>query len=68
MGCGTSRRDDEIYAHFRRVFPGMNVAQLSEEKDLKSDGAKLLWRNFCADYSKGDIAVCAALAVSIQCR
>merc|ERR1712113_496520 len=39
--------DDEIYTAFRKEFPDMKVGLLDEMKDLKSDGMKKRWREFC---------------------
>ena len=39
--------DDEIYTAFRKEFPDMKVDLLDEMKDLKSDGMKKRWREFC---------------------
>jgi hypothetical protein len=43
--------DDGIYAHFRREFPDLNVASLTEDQ-LKSESAKLVWRRFCNEYNE----------------
>lgn len=43
--------DNEIYEHFRKVFPDIGVAKIRESQ-LKSDGAKVLWREFCNSYDK----------------
>mgnify|MGYP002389762321 FL=1 len=45
------RIDDDIYEHFRRVFPTFDIAAVTEAS-LKSPEAKELWRPFCDAYSK----------------
>lgn len=44
------RIDDEIYAHFRREFPKLQVAKFDEQA-LKSESAKVAWRRFCNEYT-----------------
>ena len=42
--------DNDIYAHFRRVFPDLAVAKVSDDV-LKAPAAKALWRTFCNQYN-----------------
>jgi len=41
--------DDEVYAHFRKVFPDLDVKDLDAKK-LKSTSMLVLWRPFCMSY------------------
>jgi len=41
--------DDDIYAKFRESFPDLKVGSL-KEADLKSEGAKKEWREFCEGF------------------
>ena len=41
--------DDDIYAHFRKMFPDLKINVVSDEI-LKSEAAKVKWREFCNAY------------------
>ncbi|XP_056288334.1 protein PBDC1 isoform X2 [Pseudoliparis swirei] len=41
-----TKLDDEIYSDFRGTFKDLDVKRLTTE-DLKSEGAKEVWRPFC---------------------
>ena len=45
--------DDDIYAKFRERFPDLKVGSL-KEADLKSEGAKKAWREFCEGFKHVD--------------
>lgn len=42
---GSRESDDTIYKDFKESFPGLNVVKFVED-DLKSDKAKVAWREF----------------------
>ena len=44
-----TKHDDQLYKHFREMFPDLNVVLVSEDK-LKSVEAKECWRGFCENY------------------
>eukprot|EP00697_Spironema_sp_BW2_P007937 gnl/Spiro4/22394_TR11033_c0_g1_i1.p1 gnl/Spiro4/22394_TR11033_c0_g1~~gnl/Spiro4/22394_TR11033_c0_g1_i1.p1 ORF type:complete len:179 (-),score=28.73 gnl/Spiro4/22394_TR11033_c0_g1_i1:53-589(-) len=44
-----TRLDDDIYGHFRRIFPSVRVDQLDQD-ELKNPEAKIVWREFCMEY------------------
>lgn len=44
-------KDDEIYKEFRKQFPDLPIAQVSEES-IKSPSAKEEWRKFCNEFEK----------------
>ncbi|XP_015597698.1 protein PBDC1 [Cephus cinctus] len=41
--------DDQIYKHFREVFPDLKVDHI-DENELKSPESKNKWRPFCEQY------------------
>ncbi|KAJ1913445.1 hypothetical protein H4219_005220 [Mycoemilia scoparia] len=41
--------DDEIYEHFKKMFPEIDVTELNE-KDFKTPEAKARWRPFINEY------------------
>jgi hypothetical protein len=38
--------DDEIYSDFRTSFPDMDVNELKEMEDFKTEAAKAKWRDW----------------------
>lgn len=46
-----TQMDDEVYKHFREVFPNLQLALLTNDtiKEPKAD-----WQNFCMHYEKED--------------
>ncbi|KAI8918726.1 putative polysaccharide biosynthesis protein [Entophlyctis helioformis] len=42
--------DEEIHAAFRFEFPDLNVGELREMEDFKTEAAKAKWRNFINQY------------------
>jgi hypothetical protein len=44
--------DDEIYEHFRRDFPEIDVSQTIDEDAMKSKEGKERWRKFIMAYEK----------------
>ena len=52
-----TRIDENIYSHFRKVFPraSLDVSVLTEDL-LKSEAAKSLWRPFCLSYDENTVA------------
>ena len=46
--------DDEIYQHFRNEFKDLNIYKLTDDI-LKSDVAKLQWREFCNKYDDNKV-------------
>jgi len=43
------RIDDEIYEDFKSTFPGFKIDNIDEE-EIKSEKAKVAWRNFIMKY------------------
>ncbi len=52
-----TKMDADIYAHFRREFPDLPVAIVTDDL-LKTPAAKLKWRTFCESYKAEPIKVC----------
>ncbi|XP_019644339.1 PREDICTED: protein PBDC1-like [Branchiostoma belcheri] len=50
----TGKMDEEIYTEFRKDFPDMQVASVTED-ELKSEAAKSKWRPFCNKF-EGKVA------------
>ncbi|XP_033757303.1 protein PBDC1-like [Pecten maximus] len=48
-----TKKDDEIYEHFRKTFPDMAV-DILQENELKTNDAKSIWRPFVQSY-EGEI-------------
>jgi len=48
---GSRESDDTIYKDFKESFPGLTVVKFVED-DLKSDKAKVAWREFCERYKE----------------
>ncbi|KAF2105496.1 putative polysaccharide biosynthesis protein [Lophiotrema nucula] len=49
-----TKRDDEIYSHFKTEFPDFDPAATINEDDMKSKEGKEKWRNFINEYENGD--------------
>lgn len=47
-----TKLDDEIYEHFKKEFPELDVADKLIEDDMKSKAGKEKWRNFIMQYEK----------------
>lgn len=46
-----TKLDDDLYTHFRKSFPNMNVTLFTQE-ELKTVEAKEQWRSFCDAYKE----------------
>lgn len=44
-----TRLDDEIYRHFKEVFPGFHLQKIDEER-IKAAEEKAKWSEFAAKY------------------
>lgn len=42
--------DDELYEHFKKEFPEMDVSKPLNESEMKSPKGKERWRNFMNQY------------------
>ncbi|KAJ1562810.1 polysaccharide biosynthesis domain containing protein 1 [Cladochytrium tenue] len=47
-----TKLDDEIYDDFRRHFPDLQVGELREMEDFKTESAKAKWRDWIMKYEK----------------
>lgn len=47
-----TRIDDEIYEHFQKDFPDMDVSQTIDEDKMKGKEGKERWRKFIMAYEK----------------
>ncbi|KAJ3067371.1 polysaccharide biosynthesis domain containing protein 1 [Podochytrium sp. JEL0797] len=45
-----TRYDDEIYVEFKAAFPEINVNELKEIEDFKTDAAKEKWREWVKKF------------------
>ncbi|PVU90329.1 hypothetical protein BB561_004917 [Smittium simulii] len=45
-----TQMDEDIYVDFRTEFPTLNIKNLNELEDFKSEAAKKKWRDFVAKY------------------
>jgi hypothetical protein len=44
--------DDEIYEHFKKDFPEIDITETIDENKMKSKEGKERWRNFMMAYEK----------------
>ncbi len=49
MFIGSLESDTKIYEHFKETFPDLSIGKLTES-DIKSEDAKLKWREFSDFY------------------
>lgn len=47
-----TKMDDEIYEHFKRDFPDLDVSGTINEDEMKSKAGKERWRKFALAYEK----------------
>ncbi|CAF9916311.1 MAG: hypothetical protein GOMPHAMPRED_000954 [Gomphillus americanus] len=47
-----TKMDDEIFEHFQKDFPDIDVSQTMDENKMKSKDGKERWRNFMMAYEK----------------
>ena len=47
-----TKLDNEIYEHFQKDFPEVDVSQVIDEDAMKSKAGKERWRKFMQEYEK----------------
>ena len=47
-----TKMDDEIFEHFQKDFPDIDISQTMDEDKMKSKDGKERWRNFMMAYEK----------------
>lgn len=47
-----TKKDDDIFDHFKREFPEIDVSETIDENQMKSKEGKEKWRNFMMEYAE----------------